>query len=198
MKAYSWCILILLLINLTPFSSVRHKLYFIVLLIRIAFFNSYNCILGWTIRLLLVLHHIVFSFTTFTSISVDGSWYWFSFTNCPLPYVWRWDIILSTVKENLSINTNTRIDDVLIHRYLIWHNRLTHSHLLLNKPALVCERCPHLFTVKHILLECNNLQQRQRSLYQSNSLKHLFTSYPANSILQFLRETNVYYPIVIL
>ena len=82
-------------------------------------------------------------------------------------------LILHRVKVNFLINTNTRRDEVLIHRCLLGHARLTHSHLLLNKPAPVCERCQHSLTVKHILLKYNNVQQIRRSLYQSNSLKHL-------------------------
>ena len=59
--------------------------------------------------------------------------------------------ILPIVKDDLSINTNTRRDEVLIRRCLMGHTRLTHLHLLLNKPAPVCERCQHPLAVKHFI-----------------------------------------------
>ena len=98
---------------------------------------------------------------------------------------------MPVIKTNLPINPTSRRDQVVIHRCLIGHTRLTHVYLLMDEPAPICERCQCPQTVKHILLDCNNLQRGRP--YQANTLKHLFTSIPLNTILQFLHDNDFYY-----
>ena len=101
--------------------------------------------------------------------------------------------ILPNVKDKILFNPTSRRDRVVIYRCLIGHTRLTHSYLLLNKPAPVCEECQCPLTVKHILLECTKFQQSRQALYQANSLRQLFTKYDPVTILQFLKITNLYH-----
>ena len=98
--------------------------------------------------------------------------------------------ILPIIKHNLLLKPKSRKDETVIHRCLIGHTRLTHRHLLVAERAPTCNKCQAPLTVKHILLECNN---SNRHLYfQSNSMKHLFTSVPVNNILRFLHASGYY------
>jgi ribonuclease HI len=101
--------------------------------------------------------------------------------------------ILPSVTSNITSNVKSRRDQAVIHRCLIGHSRLTHSHLLVNSPSPMCEGCQSPLTIKHILIECNHLSHRRP--FQSNSLRHLFTNYSTDVILNFLHANDFYYKI---
>jgi len=103
--------------------------------------------------------------------------------------------ILPCVQNKIPSKFNTRKDQAIYHRCLIGHSRLTHLHLLVNEPAPVCQNCRCPLTIKHILLECTQLQRIRRPLFQANSLQHLFTRYPTQTIINYLYASGFYYQI---
>lgn len=103
--------------------------------------------------------------------------------------------ILPCIQNKIPSRFNTRKDQGIYHRCLIGHSRLTHLHLLVNEPAPVCQSCRCPLTIKHILLDCSHLQRFRRPLFQANTLQHLFTRYPTQTIIDFLYASGFYYQI---
>ncbi|KAJ3619251.1 hypothetical protein MTP99_004950 [Tenebrio molitor] len=54
-----------------------------------------------------------------------------------------------------------RRESVILRRLRIGHTALTHKHLLERSNAPTCKRCSTPTTVKHILLDCPNLQHHR-------------------------------------
>jgi ribonuclease HI len=101
--------------------------------------------------------------------------------------------ILPQVTYNFTANVNCRRDQIVIHRCLIGHSRLTHSYLLIGNSAPICEHCQRPLTIKHILIDCDNLPNRRT--YQADTLKQLFTNTSTDLILNFLHANDFYYKI---
>jgi ribonuclease HI len=101
--------------------------------------------------------------------------------------------ILPQVTTIPKFNVNSRRDQIVIHRCLIGHSRLTHSFILLGNPSPICNRCQSPLTIKHILIECNNL--RVRRPYQVDSMRQLFLKTSINDITKFLHDNKFYYEI---
>jgi ribonuclease HI len=101
--------------------------------------------------------------------------------------------ILPQVTNNFAVNVNCRRDQIVIHRCIIGHSRLTHSFLLTGNPAPLCEHCQCLLTIKHILIDCDKLPNRRP--YQISTLKQLFTKVSIDVILNFLHTNDFYYKI---
>jgi kelch-like protein 2/3 len=101
--------------------------------------------------------------------------------------------ILPQVTANIVTNTKSRRDQAVIHRCLIGHSRLTHAYLLIGEPSPICETCQSPLTIKHILIECNNVIRRRP--FESSTLKHLFMNNSIDVVLKFLHDNNFYYKI---
>jgi len=101
--------------------------------------------------------------------------------------------ILPSVKHNLDLRVTSRRDQTVLHRCLIGHSRLTHLHLLFHDRPPVCDRCQYPLTIKHILIECDNLPVNRP--YQVNSLQQLFHTTSPHLIIQFLRKIGIYHDI---
>jgi len=101
--------------------------------------------------------------------------------------------ILPSVKHNLDLRVTSRRDQTVLHRCLIGHSRLTHLHLLFHDRPPVCDRCQYPLTIKHILIECDNLPVNRP--YQVNSLQQLFHTTSPHLIIQFLRKIGIYHEI---
>jgi len=83
-------------------------------------------------------------------------------------------------------------DCVLINRLRIGHTRLTHSYLLLGDDQPECGTCQCPLTVKHILVECVDLNDVRKKHFVVSSMKDLFENVASQNIVDFIKETHFY------
>jgi len=87
----------------------------------------------------------------------------------------------------------TRKDAVIVNRLRIGHSRLTHSYLLLGEDQPTCESCGSPLTIKHLLLECTNLQYVCVKYFNVSTLKELFECVDKHNIIDFIKQTHFYH-----
>ena len=85
-----------------------------------------------------------------------------------------------------------RRDSVLLNRLRVGHTRLTHSFLLSGDDLPECGTCQCPLTVKHILVECVDLNNVQNKHFVACSIKDLFDNIEAHKIIDFIKETHFY------
>ena len=87
-----------------------------------------------------------------------------------------------------------RREEVVIHRIRIGHSRLTHGYLMEKKPnppnCHFCNNSP--ISIRHILIECNNLNNTRIQYFNAANLEELFDQFSIKVILDYLREIQVY------
>ena len=83
-------------------------------------------------------------------------------------------------------------DTVLLNRLRIGRTRLTHSFLLSGDdfPGYGTCQCP--LTVKHILVECVDLNGVRNKHFVASSIKDLFDNIETHKIIDFIKETRFY------
>ena len=87
----------------------------------------------------------------------------------------------------------SRRDSVLLNRLRIGHTRLTHSHHLSGDDDIPeCGTCQCPLTVKHIMIECVDLNDVRNKHFVASSIKDLFDNIKAQKIIDFIKETRFY------
>jgi kelch-like protein 2/3 len=94
-------------------------------------------------------------------------------------------------KTPCSYGQNRR-EQVVLTRCRIGHSRLTHSYLLNNEERSECIPCNSNLSLKHVLIDCVDVADVQQTFYNVNSLSNLFTNVAGDTILQFLKEIDLY------
>ena len=84
-----------------------------------------------------------------------------------------------------------RRDSVLLNRLRVGHTRLTHSFLLSGDDLPECGTCQCPLTVKHILVECVDLNNVLNKHFVAFFIKDLFDNTEAHKI-DFIKETRFY------
>ena len=92
----------------------------------------------------------------------------------------------------LGDSDTTRHEEVVITCLRIGHTRLTHSYLLNREAAPECIPCFTSLTVAHLFLHCVDVAQIRDKYFKVASMKDLFDKVPVTTILNFLREINVF------
>ena len=77
----------------------------------------------------------------------------------------------------------------MLNRLHIGHTRLTHSFLLSGDDLPECVTCQCPLTVKHILVECVDLEDVWNKHFVAFFHKDLFDNIEAHKIIDFIKET---------
>ncbi|GFN93918.1 patatin-like phospholipase domain-containing protein 2 [Plakobranchus ocellatus] len=77
-------------------------------------------------------------------------------------------------------------------RLPVGHTWLTQSYLLKNEEQPFCYACDSLYTVRHILIECPNLQDTRRKYFSVTDLYRLFREVNPSCIAGYLKDLGVY------
>jgi len=80
----------------------------------------------------------------------------------------------------------------MLNRLRVGHTRLAHSFLLSGDDLPECGTCQCPLTVKHILVECVDLNEVRNKHFVASSIKDLFDNTEAHKITDFIKETHFY------
>ena len=100
--------------------------------------------------------------------------------------------IKPTIGEYQSVVRNIRKEEVVLARLRLGHTRVTHSYLLQGEEQPQCVGCDAPFTVRHFLLECGDFAQVKNNCFRIDNMKELFQDIHIDSIMTFLRQTNLF------
>ena len=101
-------------------------------------------------------------------------------------------VIKPVLGEWLPTMGATRHEEVVITRLRIGHTRLTHSYLLNREEAPECIPCFTTLTVAHLFLHCVDVAPIRDKYFKVTTMKELFDNIPITTILNFLKEVNVF------
>lgn len=96
------------------------------------------------------------------------------------------------VKENVSLHSFFRKEDVVITRLCLGHSYITHSYILNNNPAPICQHCNTLLTISHILLICPMFSNQRSNLCSAHNMAQFFSKNVSGNILNFLYDSNIF------
>ena len=68
----------------------------------------------------------------------------------------------------------------------------TIPHLFLHMETPYLAHFGLLFSLKHVLIDCVDVADVRQTFYNANSLSNLFTNVAGDTILQFLKEIDLY------
>jgi hypothetical protein len=100
--------------------------------------------------------------------------------------------IHSLVGKNPYSSGQNRKEQVFLTRCRISHSRLTHSYLLNNEERSECIPCNSNYSLKHVLIDSVDVADFRQTFCNVNNLSNLFTNVAGDTILQFLKEINLY------
>lgn len=96
---------------------------------------------------------------------------------------------------NRKIRSLSRLDSIKLTRLRIGHTRLTHGFLLTGEDIPECVSCGVPFTVKHLLMDCENFELDRMEYYDQNDIT-LSTLLSSNEyipiVIAFLKHINLY------
>lgn len=102
------------------------------------------------------------------------------------------EIIQSTFEKSVIVPTSRR-EQVTIARLRIGHTNLTHIHLITKKQRNLCEKCGEAWTVKHLLVYCQELKtERDQSELPKSIRDCLNTKVGCRQTIVFLKLINKY------
>ena len=103
---------------------------------------------------------------------------------------------LRSIKPLLGLtklgNHVNRRDETVLYRARIGHTYLTHSFLLKRENAPECNACHCTQTVQHVLIDCPYYAPVRSKHFTVNSLQELFQNVQIKTIVNFLKEVNLY------
>ena len=82
-------------------------------------------------------------------------------------------------------------EEMILARLCVGHTRLTHNYILAQEPQPKCTTCQTPYTMKHILIECNELNQMRQRLNRARHIKDVFDNYDIQDIMSLLREVGL-------
>ena len=96
------------------------------------------------------------------------------------------------IESHNTLPLAKRREDIVLTRARIGHSYLTHAYLLAAENPPFCIPCNCILTVKHILLECVDFAHIRTNFYNVPDLKTLFSDVSRSSIINFLKEINLF------
>ena len=89
----------------------------------------------------------------------------------------------------------TRREETVIHRIRIGHTWLTHSYLMEGlRSAPACHYCStgSAISIRHLMITCPGIKPVGDQFYATSSMRKLFEDVPLETIIQFLRESELF------
>merc|ERR1712227_140762 len=80
---------------------------------------------------------------------------------------------ITEIKTRPPATSLVREDNIKITRLQIGHTDMTHNYLYKNEPKPRCNLCAEILTVKHILLECDELKETRKKTKKPKKKKKL-------------------------
>ena len=96
--------------------------------------------------------------------------------------------IVKGVTEGYAGNTKNRREETMLSRLRIGHSWLTHGFLLRGEEAPFCHSCDTVFSIRHILVECDDLSEVRRQFFTQTNLFDLFRQVDIETIMKYLSE----------
>jgi len=87
---------------------------------------------------------------------------------------------------------SSRHESVIMNRLRIGHTRLTHSYLLSGDDQPTCSTCGHRLRVRHILLDCVDLQDVRQRHFSVTCLRDLFETVDNRIVIDFIKDIRFY------
>ena len=97
-----------------------------------------------------------------------------------------------SVSETIQAKPEKRKDQVFLTGCPIGHTRLSNVFLLQGEEFPECIPCQCPLTIKHVLLECVDLEEIRERFYHASDLSELFSTVKAEVILNFLKAAGLY------
>ncbi|XP_044575248.1 uncharacterized protein LOC123259049 [Cotesia glomerata] len=86
-----------------------------------------------------------------------------------------------------------RWEQRVLTRIRIGHTHLSHSHLFSKEPHTICQRCNAPFTVKHLMIECNQYEQdRIRAGLPNELTGTLMDQNGCKKVISFLKNISLF------
>ena len=95
------------------------------------------------------------------------------------------------VDDPIPSHGRCRCEETILCQLHIGHTFLTYFYLFKGEEPPVCILCDRLYSIEHLLTGCVDLIEWRRQFFKTESLSVLFRECSPNSIIQFLKCTNL-------